>query len=99
VASLPFVPEIVLLSIKKLNKLKLKDDVYGYKATFNPSFPDKPRNEYGWVSPYHFGINQGPIVLMIENYRSRLLWNLTKRCPNFVQELQKAGFSGGWLSG
>jgi hypothetical protein len=99
VASLPFVPEIVLLSIKKLNKLKLKEDVYGYKATFNPSFPDKPRNEFGWVSPYHFGINQGPIVLMIENYRSRLLWNLTKRCPNFVQGLQKAGFSGGWLSG
>lgn len=99
VASLPFVPEIVLLSIKKFNKLKLKENVYGYKATFNPSFPDKSRNEYGWVSPYHFGINQGPIVLMIENYRSRLLWNLTKRCPNFVQGLQKAGFSGGWLSG
>ena len=34
----------------------------------------EPGNPYGWwVSPWHCGINQGPIVLMIENYRSDLL--------------------------
>ncbi|MGH8761754.1 MAG: glucoamylase family protein [Nitrosospira sp.] len=42
----------------------------GYTATFNPTFPVKPYYEFGWVSPYHFGLNQRPIVLMIENYRS-----------------------------
>jgi hypothetical protein len=97
VASLPFAPEIVLPSIEKFNELKLKENVYGYKATFNPTYPDTSRSEYGWVSPYHFGINQGPIVLMIENYRSELLWKLIKHCPPIVQGLRKAGFQGGWL--
>lgn len=99
VASLPFAPEIVLPSIEKFNELKLKENIYGYKATFNPTYPDKSRSEYGWVSPYHFGINQGPIVLMIENYRTELLWKLMKRCTPIVQGLRKAGFRGGWLSG
>ena len=99
VASLPFAPEIVLPSIEKFNELKLKENIYGYKATFNPTYPDKSRSEYGWVSPYHFGINQGPIALMIENYRTELLWKLMKRCTPIVQGLRKAGFRGGWLSG
>jgi phosphoglucomutase len=40
---------------------------------------------------------QGPIVLMIENYRSELLWRLTKRSPYLVSGLRRAGFEGGWL--
>jgi hypothetical protein len=99
VASLPFAPEIVLSSIRKFNELKLKEEVYGYKASFNPTFPEPSRNEYGWVSPYHFGINQGPIVLMIENYRTEFLWNLMKNCSYIVEGLRNAGFRGGWLSG
>jgi hypothetical protein len=97
VASLPFAPEIVLPSIENLNRLKLKENVYGYKATFNPSFPDKSHNKYGWVSSYHYGINQGPIVLMIENYRTEFLWKLMKQCPSILQGLRKANFRGGWL--
>jgi hypothetical protein len=49
------------------------------------------------VSPYHFGIDQGPVVLMIENYRSGLLWNIMRRSPPIKAGLQRAGFSGGWL--
>jgi hypothetical protein len=97
VASLPFAPEIVLPSIEKFNELKLKENIYGYKATFNPTYPDTSRSEYGWVSPYHFGINQGPIVLMIENFRTALIWELMKRCPPIVRGLRNAGFQGGWL--
>ena len=99
VASLPFAPEIVLPSIEKFEELKLKEAIYGYKATFNRTYPHKSHKEYGWVSPYHFGINQGPIVLMIENYRTGFLWDLMKRCPPVVQGLRKAGFRGGWLDG
>ena len=51
----------------------------------------------GWVSPLHLGLNQGPIVLMIENYRSDLLWRLMRQCPYLVSGLRRAGFSGGWL--
>jgi hypothetical protein len=37
------------------------------------------------------------IVLMIENYRSGLLWRLMRQCPYLVSGLRRAGFSGGWL--
>ena len=49
------------------------------------------------VSPYHFGLNVGPIVLMIENYRSGLVWQLARGCRWIEEGLRRAGFSGGWL--
>ena len=50
------------------------------------------------MSPYHFGIDQGPIVLMIENYRTGLLWDMMRRCPYIRDGLRRAGFQGGWLA-
>ena len=50
-----------------------------------------------WITPFHFGIDQGPVVLMIENYRSGPLWNIMRRCDPFVTGLRRAGFRGGWL--
>ncbi len=99
VASLPFAPEIVLPAIDYLvRKVDLKKgNPYGFKATFNPTYPDKSGNPYGWVSPWHYGINQGPINPMIENYRTGLLWRLMRNCPYVVTGLQRAGFTGGWL--
>lgn len=100
VASLPFAPEIVLPAIDYLvHEVDLKKgNPYGFKATFNPTYPDKSGNPYGWVSPWHYGINQGPINPMIENYRTGLLWRLMRDCPYIVTGLQRAGFTGGWLS-
>ena len=40
-----------------------------------------------------------PIVLAIENYRSRLIWNVMRRCQPVVTGLRRAGFAGGWLDG
>ena len=100
VASLPFAPEIVLSTLHHcIHQAKLtKFNSYGFKASFNPSHPGTPGNPYGWwVSPWHFGLNQGPIVLMIENYRTGLLWQLMQRCPYIVSGLRLAGFDGGWL--
>lgn len=100
VASLPFAPEIVLPTIENYERMNLRQaQKYGYKATFNPTFPVEPNSEFGWVSPYHFGLNQGPIVMMIENYRSGLLWSLMRQCPYLVRGLRCAGFRGGWLEG
>ncbi len=99
VASLPFAPEIVLPTIAHFDRRHLSDvHPYGFKATFNPTFPDGTGSPLGWVSPWHFGINQGPIVVMIENHRSGLVWQLTRRCPSIVAGLRAAGFTGGWLS-
>lgn len=98
VASLPFAPEIVLPAIEYFDNLNLRmNNTYGYKGTFNPTFTDGTGKAPGWVSSYHYGINQGPVVLMIENYRSGSIWKLMRRSPYLVKGLQRAGFSGGWL--
>jgi hypothetical protein len=99
VASLPFAPEIVLPSIDYfVHHVNLKaGNPYGFKSTFNPTYPGKSPNPFGWVSPWHFGINQGPIVVMIENYCSGLVWRLMRNCPHLADGLRRAGFTGGWL--
>jgi hypothetical protein len=51
----------------------------------------------GSVSPYRFGLNLRPIVRMIGNHRSGLVWRLTSGCRWIVDGLRRAGFSGGWL--
>lgn len=99
IASLPFAPEIVLPAIQYLtnqNNLN-KNCRYGFKAAYNHSYPVSDLNF--WTSPYDYGINQGPAVLMIENYRSELLWKLMRQCPYIVNGLMRAGFKGGWLEG
>ena len=99
VASLPFTPEIVLPAIDYLvHEADLKmGNPYGFKASFNPTYPATSGNPYGWVSPWHYGINQGPIIPLIENYRTGLLWRLMRDCPYVVTGLRRAGFTGGWL--
>lgn len=99
VASLPFAPEIVLPAIDHLvHEMDLKaGNAYGFKSTFNATFPCNSANPHGWVSPWHYGINEGPVVLMIENHRSELLWRLMRGCPYIANGLRRAGFSGGWL--
>ncbi len=99
VASLPFAPELVLPAIDYLvHQVDLKKgNPYGFKATFNPTYPEKSGNPFGWVSPWHYGINEGPINPMIENYRSGLVWRVMRGCRYVVTGLRRAGFTGGWL--
>ncbi len=93
VGSLPFAPDIVLPTIAAMRKLKLHEaNPYGFKASFNPSFPCDSNHPAGWVSPYHFGINEGPTVMMIENYRTGFLWDLMRDCPYLQEGLRKADF-------
>jgi len=97
VASLPFAPEIVLPTLADFARWRVPvQHRYGFRATFNPTF-EVPGRQHGWVSPYHFGINQGPIVAMIANHRNDLVWRLMRRCPPLVRGLRRAGFRGGWL--
>ena len=100
VASLPFAPEIVLPTIEHYRRLRLHvDNPYGFKASFNPSFPkDRRHPTCGWVSQHHFGINEGPTVMMIENHLSGLVWRLMRGCAPIVSGLKRAGFEGGWLA-
>ncbi|HWE02221.1 MAG TPA: glucoamylase family protein [Tepidisphaeraceae bacterium] len=99
VGSLPFAPEIVLPAVRHFVDIELRErNPYGFKGTFNPTYSQTSDPSQYWVSPYHCGLNQGPVVLMIENYRSGLIWRLMRRCPHVVSGLRRAGFCGGWLS-
>jgi ATP-binding cassette subfamily B protein len=51
----------------------------------------------GWFDTDALGIDQGISLVMIENYRSGLVWNVMRRNPHIVRGLRRAGFTGGWL--
>ncbi len=69
---------------------------FGFHASFNPTYPNGAPGG-GWVSPWHYALNQGPTVLMIENHRTGLIWKLMRECESIRTGLLRAGFEGGWL--
>ena len=95
-ASLVFAPEIALPAVRKqfaraTGTLGESLRASGFNATIRGSSPDD------WISTGEFGLDQGMIVLMIENFRSGLLWRLTRSSPTIQTGLRRAGFRGGWL--
>ena len=100
VASLPFAPDIVLPTIDNfVHTLALHEPHrYGFRATFNPTYDGIPDSPAGWVSEWHYGLNLGPIVLMIENHLSGAVWRLMRSVAPLADGLRRAGFTGGWLS-
>lgn len=95
----PFAPEIVIPALKAMRnkygeKLYTK---YGFLDAFNPTYIT-PETPHGWFDKDYLGIDQGPIAIMIENYRNGFVWNVMKRNKYLVAGLRKAGFTGGWLS-
>jgi hypothetical protein len=100
VASLPFAPTEVCAAIHHaIERLGLKNaHGPGFEASFNPTYPEASAHARGWVSPWKYGLNQGPIVVMIENHLTRLVWTLMRSSPYIRRGLERAGFSGGWLA-
>ncbi len=96
-SSLVFAPELVLPALRALcSRSKGGNATLIHASGFNPSVTEA--GPQGWVSPGQFGLDQGMIVLMIENYRSGLLWRLGRANPFLRAGLRRAGFKGGWLS-
>jgi len=104
--SIAFAPEIVVPALEEMKQRYGKDiyTKYGFVDAFNPSFHTKTDlrtgklvPDLGWVDTVHLGIDQGPIVLMVENWRSGFVWNVMKKNPYVRKGLQRAGFTGGWL--
>lgn len=96
-ASLPFAPEIALSALRHI--LETYPGIIHdsrLPSGFNPTLTDS--GPCGWVSDGYFGLDQGIIVLMIENHRSQLIWDLMRRSPHIEAGLCHAGFTGGWLS-
>jgi hypothetical protein len=99
VASLPFAPEIVLPTLQHCSVAYPKmESEYGLVCSFNPTFPGRGTRSSGWISHNHFALDQGPVILMIENHATGLIWRLMRSCPYVVAGLRRAGFKGGWLT-
>ncbi|MGN7917187.1 glucoamylase family protein [Lysobacter sp. 22409] len=107
IASLPFAPEIVIPTTVTMHERygEYIYSSYGFLDSFNPSFKyDIPLKtgrlvpDQGWVSSDYIGIDQGPILTMISNYRNEFVWNVMKRNPYIRAGLERAGFKGGWLA-
>jgi hypothetical protein len=65
-----------------------------FSSGFNPTLET---DGAGWLSEGWYGLDQGLLVMMIENHRSGLIWEITRNCPIFRSGLIGAGFAGGWL--
>ncbi len=97
-ASLPFAPDITLKAVRAMHERypEMRPD-HQYASGFNPGLVGAD-GKY-WVSPGHYGLDQGIVTMMIENYRTEFIWRLMRNCAYFVAGLRGAGFSGGWLDG
>lgn len=108
IGSIAFAPEVVIpamIAMKERYGSRLYQQ-YGFIDSFNPTLKFQPPfplehgtidPELGWFNRDYLGIDQGPIVLMIENHRSGLIWDVMRKNPHIVRGLRRAGFSGGWL--
>ena len=105
--SVPFAPEVTIDALMNMraaygDKLYTR---YGFKDAFNPSytFVDAGSRsgtvdpQLGWIARDHLGIDQGPILAMLENHRSGLVWRTMRKNPHIRHGLERLGFTGGWL--
>ncbi len=95
-ASLPFAPDITLKAVRAMHhrypEMYLDQQ---YASGFNPGLVDAD-GKY-WVSQGHYGLDQGIVTMMIENYRTEFIWRLMRKCSYVAAGLRGAGFAGGWL--
>lgn len=108
IASIAFAPEIVIpatLAMHRLHGERIYSR-YGFLDSFNPSFrwTDIPLHHgtvdpvHGWVDGEYLGIDQGPILTMIANHRDDFVWKVMRASLPIRRGLERAGFTGGWLS-
>jgi hypothetical protein len=86
ISSIPYTPKESMKVIRHLYE-DLGDKVWGVYG-----FYDAFSETENWYSKRYLGIDQGPQVVMIENYRSGLLWNLFMSSPEVQTGLKKLGF-------
>ncbi|MGH7506888.1 MAG: glucoamylase family protein [Longimicrobiales bacterium] len=106
--SIPFAPDITIAALREMHRrwgMYLYDE-YGFKDSFNLTLAgvsSTPRGRVvpgvGWFNDDYLGIDQGPIVLMIENHRTEFIWDVMKESPYIVRGLCRASFTGAWIAG
>ena len=107
--SIAFAPEVVVPALAAMRRRYGAPlfGRYGFVDAFNPTLRDpavpvrhgRVVPGVGWFDTDYLGIDQGPILLMLENQRSGLVWRLMRGNPYIARGLCRAGFRGGWLDG
>jgi len=94
-ATLPFTAEAALAGTRSLldtyPQVCIQDR---FSSGFNPTLQSRTG---GWLSEGWYGLDQGLLVMMIENHRTGLIWEIMRRCGPIRDGLRNAGFEGGWL--
>ncbi|HYM61783.1 MAG TPA: glucoamylase family protein [Thermoanaerobaculia bacterium] len=105
-SSIAFTPELSIAAIREMSRRGGANlySTYGFLDAFNPTLRTNEQLKHGrvvpglgWFDVDYLGIDEGPIVAMIENYRSGLVWKAMRRNPHIIRGLKRAGFTGGWL--
>jgi len=90
-SAFPYTPDQSMAAMKHWYN-DMKDKLWGPYG-----FYDAFSETDNWYLPRYLAIDQGPTVVMMENYRSGLLWNLFMSCPEVKAGLTKLGFESPWL--
>ncbi len=82
-ASFPYTPDASMAALKHYYRDLGAElwDIYGPRDAFDPG--------HNWVSPIYMGLNQAPITVMVENYRTGLLWKSFMSNPEIADMLRK----------
>jgi hypothetical protein len=91
VSSFPYTPT------ESMKALKFFYYVLGDKLWGTYGFKDAFSLQNIWFADSYLAIDQGPMIVMIENYRSGLLWNLFTSCPEVKSGMLSLGFSAPYL--
>jgi hypothetical protein len=90
-SSMPYTPE------ESIRALEFYYYTLGDKVWKDYGFTDAFSLHQLWFADSYLAIDQGPILIMIENYRSKLLWNLFTSCPEVKTGMQTLGFKAPYL--
>ena len=92
ISSLPYAPRQSMSAIRHWYG-QMRGNLWG-----NYGFYDAFSEKAAWYPPRYLAIDQGPEVVMIENYRSGLLWRLFMSCPEIQTGLKRLGFESPWIA-
>lgn len=93
ISSIPYVPEKSIAAMRHWYH-DMKDSLWGPYG-FYDAFSERDSlaiGKGGWYPKKYLAVDQGPQIVMIENYRSGLLWKLFMSCPEVKEGLKKLGF-------
>jgi hypothetical protein len=90
-SSFPYTPQYSMQALKHFY-YDLGDKIWGPYG-----FADGFSESHNWYAKTHLAIDQGPIVVMIENYRSGLIWKLFMNNPDIRNGLKRLGFKSKWI--